>query len=113
MSPLLIINHTLALVLEIVLLVLLGMWGHGLVAGPWLNWVSVLLVLAAAIALWGRFAAPKSVNRFKMPGLLIFKIAVFGAGTLAAWTMGQPLWAAVFGIVSVVHLALAVWLDAV
>lgn len=113
MPPLVLINHTLAFLLEIALLVLLGTWGFGLVEGPWLNWLAVGLALAVAIGLWGRFAAPKSTKRLPMPGLLWFKIAMFGAGTAAAWGMGEPTWALIFGGVSALHLTLAATLDVV
>lgn len=113
MTPLLIINHTLALVLEIILLVLLGLWAFTLLEGSWLGWLAVLMVLAVAIALWGRFAAPKSSYRLAMPTLLMFKIGMFASGTLSAWVIGYPLWALLFGGASAVHLALAAWLDAV
>ena len=108
-----IVNHTLAFALEVLLLVLLGRWASSLAEGPWLNWAAVLLVLAVAIGLWWAFAAPNSPNRLQMPALLMFKIAMFGAGTAATWAAGQPFWALAFGLLSAAHLALAVWLDVV
>lgn len=107
MKPMMILSHTLALVLEAALLVLLGLWGFNLVAGPWLNWLAMLVVLSAAIGLWGWLAAPKSTRRLHMPWLFLFKIFMFSAGTLAALGIYQLMWALVFGGLAIVHLGLA------
>jgi len=100
-------NLALAFAIEIVMLVALGFWA--LVAAPagWVGWLAALAVVAVAIALWAIWGAPKSARRLKMPGLLMFKIGMFGAAALALWVAGQPLWAAVFAVAVALNLVLA------
>lgn len=109
----LIFNHTLAFGLEIALLIFIGMFGFSLVAGPWLNWGAALVLVAIAMGLWAYFAAPKSTTRLDMPVLLIFKIAMFGAGTLALLALNRPVWALVLGGLAALHLIMATALSSV
>ena len=102
-----VLNHALALLVEIALLVGLAMVGNILVEDPVVSWILPLVFLAVAIFLWGRFAAPNSPTRLKKPALLIFKLGMFGAGTAAFAVADRPDWAVIFGAAAIIHLALA------
>lgn len=113
MRALLVVHAVLAFSLELAMLAALGLFGFRAVDGPWLNIVLAILLAAIAIGLWAYFAAPKSATRLGMPALLIFKVAMFGAGALALWLAGEGGWAIVFAVLAAIDLGVAVALGAV
>lgn len=71
------INQTVAFLLEIAMLIAFGYYG---MHRPWSllpKLLFTILLIAVAILLWGRFAAPKSQRRLEMPYLAIFSISMF------------------------------------
>ncbi|MDF1854102.1 DUF2568 domain-containing protein [Pseudooceanicola sp.] len=106
MAPLILINHLLALTLEIALLIGLARVGLALRPG-WMGWVLAAILVLIAVALWTRFAAPSSATRLSGSALLGFKSAIFAAGAIGlAWRDGAAV-GAVFAALVVLHLALA------
>ena len=100
--------HLLAFGLELALVFGLARFGYGLAEARLAGWALAAVFAAAAIALWARWAAPKSATRLRGPALLGFKAAIFAAGALAFAGLGWPLIAAVYSMLVVVHLGLSV-----
>ncbi|MGC5529736.1 YrdB family protein [Streptomyces sp. SR-10] len=91
-------NEVLAFLLELVAIGCLAWWGFTAADGVL---VSVLLGLgapAAAMALWGLFAAPRARFRPPLAGVLAVKALVLG-GSAAVYGMGNPVVAGVFAVV--------------
>jgi hypothetical protein len=100
-------NLALAFLLELAMLAALGYWAFRAAPGGWLSWAAAVVVVAIAIGLWAAWGAPKSATRLAMPALLVFKIVMFGAAAIALFASGQAMWAALFAVLAVLHLALA------
>lgn len=91
---LLALNHILAVLLELAALGAFALWGW---AQP--EPVALRLTLAAAAAggvalLWALLAAPKAAGRLAMPGLLAFKLLIFGTAAACLQATLGPAWAA-------------------
>ncbi|MFF5336395.1 YrdB family protein [Streptomyces sp. NPDC013181] len=100
-------NELLAFLLEVAALGCLFWWASGLTD----HWATGLLlgcaVLAAAVTLWGLFAAPRARFRLPLAGVLLVKALVLGGGACALYGVGHPVAAAVTGAVVVANTALA------
>jgi hypothetical protein len=82
--------------------VLLAVWGAHLGGSTLAHVLGGVLVPAAAVVLWGLFAAPRA--RVRVPILaVVTKVLVLGTAVLAAWSLLPPLWAAVVTVVVVVN----------
>lgn len=102
-------NLTLAFVLELAMLAAFSVAGYAATDVTWLRFTLAIGLPALAILLWAVWAAPKAgKRRLKMPGLLIFKIAIFGVATAAWWAAGQGFVASTFGVLVVMNL-LGMW----
>lgn len=100
-------NELLAFLLELAALACLFRWGFSLADNLALRSVLGCAVLAAAIALWALFAAPRARFRPPLAGVLAVKALVLGGGAFALYGVGHPTAAAVMGAVVVVNTALA------
>ncbi|RAJ58105.1 uncharacterized protein DUF2568 [Streptomyces sp. KhCrAH-43] len=100
-------NELLAFLLELAALACLFGWGFSLADNLALRSVLGCAVLAAAIALWALFAAPRARFRPPLAGVLAVKALVLGGGAFALYGVGHPTAAAVMGAVVVVNTALA------
>jgi len=98
-------NDVLRFLLELGLLSAVAYWGWSEGNGWW-RWLLVVVAPLAIAAAWGRLLAPKSQVRLTDPWRLVAEIALFGAGTAALVWAGRPAWAAVFGGLTALHLAL-------
>lgn len=99
-------NLALAFALEIAMLA--GFTVAGWSASPilWLRLPLAVALPSIAIAMWAVWAAPKAKKRRLKPGpLLLFKLAIFGAATLAWGLAGLGLIAAIFGTMAAINLA--------
>lgn len=94
-------NDVLRFVLELFAFVSLGIWGFTTWAFP-LNLVAGILAPAAAILVWALFRSPKAVFHLDVYGRSLVELAVMGSAAVAWLAMGQPIVAAVFGVVAVV-----------
>ncbi|GAA1480097.1 hypothetical protein GCM10009624_05370 [Gordonia sinesedis] len=81
------VNDVVAFIVEVVALVLLGMWAWR--AAPEAVWARLLVTIAVvggAMVLWGLFAAPQAT--FDVPALaLAVKVLVLGGSVLAGFTL--------------------------
>ncbi|MCX4711245.1 YrdB family protein [Streptomyces griseus] len=96
-------NEVLAFLLELAAIGCLAWWGFTAVDGAL---VSVLLGLgapAAAVTLWGLFAAPRARFRPPLAGVLAVKALVLGGGAAALYGVGHPVAAGVFAVVLVLN----------
>jgi hypothetical protein len=81
-------NLALKFLLELAAVAALAYWGTTIDGGL----VGVLIAIAAAtttIAMWGRFAAPRSEHRLATPYRVPFEITVFALAALALLDAGQ------------------------
>ncbi len=98
----------LALAFAVELAMLAGFAAAGWAASEML-WLRLALAVALpgiAIALWAVWAAPKASKKTRLAPrpLLLFKLAIFAAATLAWWFAGMPFVASVFGTLAAVNL---------
>jgi len=102
------LNLALAFLLELALFAALGIWASALLPdSPW-RFALAFGAIAAAVLMWGRWAAPRSAYRLRMPWLYAFKIALFALAALALVAAAQPGWAAALAMLSGLNLWLAV-----
>ncbi|PBC70643.1 uncharacterized protein DUF2568 [Streptomyces sp. TLI_235] len=100
-------NELLAFVLELAALVLLAWWGVAAGDGAVAKVLLGVGLPAAAIVLWGLFAAPRARFRPPLPGVLLVKAVVLGGGAAALYGLGHHAAAYVLAAVIVVNTALA------
>lgn len=101
-------NDVVAFAVEVLAVVLLAVWGAHLGGTTLAHVLGGVVVPAAAVVLWGLFAAPRA--RVRVPILaVVTKALVLGAAVLAAWSLLSPLWATVVTVVVVVN-TLLTWI---
>ena len=106
-KPLHLANEALAFLLELAAIGALCWWGFDTGHGLLRHIVLGLGAPAAAITLWGLFAAPKARFPVAIPFVLLVKAVVFGSAALACHSLGHPALAWVFAVVVVLNTALA------
>ncbi|MGW4229745.1 YrdB family protein [Streptomyces sp. NPDC004980] len=93
-------NEVLAFVLELFAIGCLARWGFTAVDG----WAASLLLglgtPAAAVTLWGLFAAPRARFRLPLAGVLAVKTLVLGGAAAAVYGTGHPVAAVVLAVVT-------------
>lgn len=99
-------NLGLAFLLELMALIAFGLTGM-LVPTGWLQLVAGIAAAALFIVIWALWAAPRSKRRLRGLNLLAFKVAVFAVAVTILVLIGQPLWAALLGVLVMVNLGLA------
>ena len=96
----------LAFGVDLAMLWAFGAWGLHL---PYTLFVrlgaAIVLVLGVAV-IWGQFLSPMAPRRLPLAPRALSKVAVFAAGTLAAWTSTLTLFAEVIAVVAAVSLIL-------
>ncbi|MCU7826564.1 YrdB family protein [Kitasatospora sp. DSM 101779] len=100
-------NEVLAFLLELAALVLLAWWGFAKGGGTAGRVLLGLGLPAAAVVLWGLFAAPKARYRPPLPVVLLVKALVLGGSAAALYGLGRPVAACVLAAVIVLNTALA------
>ncbi|MGW5927927.1 YrdB family protein [Streptomyces anulatus] len=92
-------NEVLAFLLELVAIGCLARWGFTAVDGVLVPVLLGLGVPAAAMPLWGLFAAPRARFRPPLAGVLAVKALVLGGSAAAVYGTGHPVVAGVFAVV--------------
>ncbi|QFG23202.1 YrdB family protein [Actinomadura sp. WMMB 499] len=100
-------NEGLAFLVELAAFAALAWWGFTAGDAVLVDLVLGLGAPAAAITLWGLFAAPKSRFDAGLPVVLLVKALVFASAALAVLAVGHPVLAAVFAAIALVNTALA------
>lgn len=77
----------------------LAWWGFTAVDGVLVSVLLGLGVPAAAVTLWGLFAAPRARFRPPLAGVLAVKALVLGGSAAAVYGTGNPVVAGVFAVV--------------
>ncbi|NDU75279.1 DUF2568 domain-containing protein [Actinomadura sp. DSM 109109] len=106
-GPLHVLNEGLAFLLELAAIAALAWWGFTVDENLVVNVVLGLGAPAAAIVLWGLFAAPRARFTVPLQLVLLVKAAVFGAGALALHGTGQTAAAVVLAMIALLNTALA------
>ena len=103
------INLTVRFLLELIVLVVAGMWGWKQ-TDSWLKFVLVISVPLLLATVWGVFNVPDDPSRsgnapLIVPGLvrLLIELAFFGFGVWALYQMGYHQWSTVLAIVVLIH----------
>jgi hypothetical protein len=100
------INLALRFLLEIIALVILGIWGWRAGEG-WMRFVLALGIPVGAAALWGTFRVPNDPGKapVPVPGIvrLTLEMIYFGFATWALYDMGTTLLSWIFGLVVILH----------
>ena len=90
-------NLLLAFLLELAMLAAFCFAGWTLGTATWMKAGLAIGLPAIAIVLWAMYAAPRAgKRRLKMPRLLIFKVGIFVAASIAWWAAGQAFIASIF-----------------
>ena len=98
-------NLLLAFVLELGMLAAFCYAGWVSTNVLWLKLVLAIGLPGIAIVLWAVWAAPAArKRRLKMPALMIFKIAIFAAATIAWWVAGQAFIGSIFAVMVAINL---------
>ena len=103
-------NLALNFLLELVAVAAIAYWGTTIDGGV----VGVLIAVAAAattIALWGRFAAPRSKHRLPTSSRVPFELTVFALATLAMLDADQTTPAMILATLAVGNTALLTLLN--
>lgn len=100
-------NEGLAFLLELAAIAALAWWGFTTGGNVLVNVLLGLGAPAAAIVLWGMFAAPRARFAIALPLVLLVKAAVFGAGALALHGVGHATSAVAFALIALLNTALA------
>lgn len=104
------LHYAVAFALELALLFGFGLFGFRFGQGGWIGSLLAAVLVAIAILLWARFAAPSATTRLPDAVLIAFKLAIFALGALAFWASGWAGAAGVFAVLAVLDLGVAVWL---
>jgi len=94
-------NDVLRFVLELFTFFTLGWWGFTAWPFPW-NIAFGIATPLFAIVVWGLFRSPRAVFHIDAFGKALVEIVVMGSAALAWLMLGQPIIAAVFGVVAVI-----------
>ncbi|MBV9367640.1 MAG: YrdB family protein [Solirubrobacterales bacterium] len=103
-------NLALKFLLELASVAALAYWGTTIDSGV----VGALIAIAASaatIALWGRFAAPRSEHRLHTASRVPFELAVFALAALALLDAGQTVLAVILATLAVTNIALLTRLE--
>ncbi|MEZ5779770.1 MAG: DUF2568 domain-containing protein [Paracoccaceae bacterium] len=101
------LNHTLALALEIALVIGVFRFGYGLSDHAVLKWVLASALTGCVVGLWAVLAAPKSRSRLDGAALAGFKAAMYAIGAGAVFVAFGPWPALAFAALAALHMALA------
>jgi Protein of unknown function (DUF2568) len=105
--PLHLANEALAFLLELVAFGVLCWWGFSTGHGLPPHLALGLATPAAAMTLWGLFAAPKATFPVALPFVLLVKAVVFGSAALACDALGHPIAALTLALTALLNTALA------
>ncbi|MFE6979722.1 YrdB family protein [Streptomyces griseus] len=92
-------NEALAFLLELAAIGCLAWWGFTAMDGVLVSVLLGLGVPAAAVTLWGLFAAPRARFGPPLAGVLAVKALVLGGGAAAVYGVGHPVAAGAFALV--------------
>lgn len=96
-------NEGLAFGLELSALAALGYWGYHIGDGSWTKILLAVGCVAVTAVLWGTFAAPRSIVKTPVAGVVAVKILVFGAAAAALYDVNETVLATVFSILVVLN----------
>ena len=99
------LNLAVKFLLELAVIAALGYWGASL-DGHVLAAIVMIVVPAAVIVLWARFAAPNAPGRLPRRSRIPFELTILLAGALALLAAGQPALAGALAAVIVVNAVL-------
>jgi hypothetical protein len=95
-------NLAIKFALELAALALFAYWGATTGDGPWAV-VLAIAAPAAMIAVWGRWAAPRSPHRLSIPTRVPVELGVFALAGAAGYAAGASVAATAFVVVAIVN----------
>jgi hypothetical protein len=99
-------NAVLRFALELCMLAAFAYWGSRATGSTAANVVVAIAAPLAAVAVWGRFMAPRSPHRLPEPRRIPLEIVLFGLATAALAAAGEPGFAIAFGVTAAVNTTL-------
>jgi hypothetical protein len=102
-------NLAVKFALELVAIAAFAWWGASL-DGVFVGVVVGIAAPAAAVVLWGRFAAPRSKHRLRTRWRVPFELGVFALAAAAIVAVGSTAVAIVFTAAVIINAALLSWL---
>lgn len=90
----------LAFVVELVMVVLLVLAGHGFADG-WRGWAIGVFLAMVAVGIWAQWMAPASVRRLDQPTRLTVQVMLFVTVGLYAAAGGLLWWGVGFAVVAI------------
>ncbi|NLR59092.1 YrdB family protein [Chitinophaga polysaccharea] len=101
------VNLAVRFLLEIIMLVILGLWGWQMGADSWLRYVLALGFPLSAATLWGVFRIPNDPKEapVAIPGQarLLLEWILFGLAVWGLRVMEHPQWSIILAAVVIVH----------
>jgi len=99
-------NAVLRFALELCMLAAFAYWGSRSTGSTAANAAIAIAAPLAAVAVWGRFMAPRSQHRLPEPRRIPLEIVLFGLATAALAVAGEPGLAIAFGFTAAVNTTL-------
>jgi hypothetical protein len=103
-------NLTLKFLLELAMIAALAIWGSTLGSGA-VSVVAAIAAPAAAIVIWGLFAAPRSERRLRTAARVPLELVLFGLAAAALASAGYVPAALVFAALVLVNAVLLTVFD--
>jgi hypothetical protein len=94
------VNDIVFFAVELVTLLVVGVWGWHVAEGPWRFVLAAALPILVAVA-WARFAAPNSRTQLNDPSLMVFQLVVFLLGAAALAATGRVGFGVALGVIAV------------
>jgi hypothetical protein len=101
------LNLTVSFLLELVALVVFGVWGSQVGEGTLMKVILGLGAPLLMIVFWGAWMAPRSPRRLQDPWHLVFEILIFGAAVLALLHINRPDLGLILAVVIILNIGLS------
>lgn len=107
MQSLKIFHHSIAFLLELIMLVALGIAGYHFTSTVILKYTFMIGLPLIVAVLWFVWAAPKSKHRIIFPWLHLFKLLLFTIAAVFLYKTGYFTAAIIFGVVANINECIA------
>ena len=101
------LNLFISFILELAMLAAFACFGFHIGASSWLQYGLGIGLPAVVIIFWTKKMAPKAMQRFSYPLILILTLVLFELAALALYSSGVTKWgAAIFALVALINVGL-------
>jgi hypothetical protein len=92
------LNLALRFVLELCLVAAMGFIGYETFGQSVLRWLAAAVLVAATVAIWGYWIAPKAARQLKQPRRLLVEVVLFGSAAAGLALVGEQKVATEFAV---------------